>query len=153
MNSPYPSTLHDISKETNVPYNFLICMLYELNCKTQSEAYFYNQLDVPYLPMEVMTLLWPEDTSLEVEKLFWQVYDRVENMEEGGITYYDHTMIVWPYAYPLQNSISWPGFTNSWLYKTMLEWVDDQKITLKDRAKAKKAMFDVVISKTSSWLD
>lgn len=128
-------------------------MLYELNRDVQSEAYYYNQLDIPDLPMEVITFLWPDNTIAEVEALFWQVYDRVEQMEEGWISYYDTEMIVWPDSYSLINPMAWPGFTNCWLYKVMYEWANDKTIKLKDRDKIKKTLFELSICKQSSWFN
>ena len=147
------TSLKDIAAETSVPYDYLLCMLYELKCKKKTEAFYYNQLDITYLPMEVVTLLWPEDTVAKVTRLFWQLYIRVENMEEEGVSGQDCEITVWPCEYPQQRWMSWPDFAECWLFKIMLLWADDETVELKDRAKIKKTLFEVTFSKQSNWLD
>lgn len=102
--------------------------------------------------MEVINLLWPKDTISKVTRLFWQVYRRVEDMEEGGITHEDTALIVWRDAYPQQEGITWPDFIDCWLFKAVSAWIDDEAIEIKNRAKIKKTLFETLLSKRSNWM-
>lgn len=150
MESFCETRVYDIAEETGVPYTYLLCMMYELKCGEPSEAFYYNQLAIQHLPMKVIKLLWPKDTVCKVVKLFWDVYERVRDMEEAWASSFDSDMRVWQYAYPCVNT--WPELASCWLFKTMLEWVNDEEVKIEDRDKIKRTLFDVMFNKQSTWL-
>lgn len=140
--------VYSITKKANVPYTYVLCMLYELKCQKQSEAFFYNQLAIPHLPMEVIELLWPRDTVRKVVKLFWEVYERVEEMETSDTASYDKEMCIWQYAYP--RNITWFDFMGCWLYRTLSAWVNDDAIEFEEKGNLKKKLFEIAIVKESN---
>ena len=144
-------SLKQIASDADVPYTYLLCMMYELERKERSEAFYYNQLDITYLPIEVINILWPVDPVSEVIELFWHVYSRVEDMEEAGATYFDTTLIVWECAYTKHKRIGWTALVDCWIFKTVLNWVNDETIELKNRTEIKKVLFDALLAKQSNW--
>lgn len=151
-NHPY-----ELAKKAEVPYTYIICMMAELKCREKSDEFYRRQLEVSYLPMEIIKLLWQRRTVPRVVDLFWDVYERVSATEKIGEDYYIYNYCgnlknIWPEPVSEPIVMTWSALYNSWLYKTLVGWVNDEDIDVPDRAHLKRTLFDIPIAMQSNFI-
>lgn len=153
----YNELLNDVAKKYDIPYSYIPCMANELKSNKKSDAFYYNQLEISYLPETLRKAIWRRNAVPRITKLFWDVYERVSVTEAKGESHCwnrfgSSARNLWPvYDFP-HKPMTWSRLHDSWLYKAMYDWVFDENVDLPDREEVRQVLFEIAIAKPSKYV-